>query len=220
MVGRILVAIAVAIALLGSAPLVQAQGAPAAGKLYKWVDKDGNVHFSDQVPPESAEYKREQLNDQGVSVQTTDRARTPEEQAKVDAEEKAAADLAKKLAEERKADDALLNSYASEADLTRAYNQRMDLLGQTIDARRIEINAREQSLSSLVAQAANLERGGKPVSDTLKQMITAERGEIDKQKAYLQQKDGEKGKALTDYQRDMARYKAALARNAERDKQS
>ena len=220
MVGRILVAIAVAIALMGSAQGVQAQGAPKSGKLYKWVDKDGSVHFSDQVPPDSAEYKREKLNDQGVSVETTDRALTPEEQAKADAAAKAAADLAKMEADQTKADEALLNSYASEADLTRAYNQRMDLLGQTIDARRIEISAREQSLASLVAQAANLERGGKPVSDTLKQMITAERSEIDKQKTYLQKKDGEKGLALTEYQQNLARYKAALARNAERNKPS
>ena len=29
--------------------------APAsAGKLYKWVDEKGNVHFSDKVPPEAA----------------------------------------------------------------------------------------------------------------------------------------------------------------------
>ena len=167
MYGRILVAVALAIAMFaGVIPIASAQQAPkSTGKLYKWVDKDGNVHFSDQVPAESAEYKREQLNEQGVSVQTVERALTAEEQAKRDAEEKAAVELARKLEEEKKSDQALLNSYASEADLTRAYKQRMDLLEQTVDARRIEIGAREQSLSSLVAQAANLERSSKPVSD-------------------------------------------------------
>ncbi len=219
MYGRTLVAIAVAIAMSTAAiSVAEAQGATKSGKLYKWVDKDGNVHFSDQVPPESADYAREKLNDQGVSVQTVERALTAEEQAKRDAEVKSAADLARTAEEQKKADTALLNSYASEDDLTRAYNQRMDLLEQTIEARRIEINAREQSLSSLVAQAATLERSGKPITDTLKQMITNERSEIDKQKSYLKQKDGEKVTALADYQRDLGRYKSALARTLEHNK--
>ena len=80
----------------------------------------------------------------------------------------------------RKADEALMNSYASEEDLTRAYSQRLDLLSQTIDARQMEIAAREQSLTSLVTQAAEMERGGRPVSDAIKQMIASERTEIGK----------------------------------------
>jgi len=94
----------------------------------------------------------------------------------------------------------------------RAFNQRMDLLGQTIEARRIEINARETSLASLVAQAASLERGGRTVSDALKQMITGERTEIERQKQFLLKKEAEKIVAKSEYERDMALYKAALAR--------
>ena len=94
----------------------------------------------------------------------------------------------------------------------RAYNQRMDLLAQTIDARRIEINSREQSLGKLVAQAAEMERAGRPVSDALKQMISSERVEIDRQKAFLVKKEAEKITAKADYDRDFAKYKAALAR--------
>lgn len=191
---------------------VQAQSA-GGKKLYKWTDQEGNVHYSDQIPPEAKEYARERLSDQGVAVERTDRAMTPEELAA----QKAAADKAEaeaKVAEEqRKADEALINSYASEEDLTRAYKQRLDLLGQTIDARHIEIAAREQSLQTLVAQAAEMERSGRAVSDALKQMIASERVEIDRQKAFLVKKEAEKITAKTDYDRDMARYKSALARS-------
>ncbi len=182
------------------------------GKLYKWTDQEGNVHYSDQIPPEAKEYARERLSDQGVAVERTDRAMTPEELAAQQAAIDKAEAEAKLSAEQRRADEALVNSYASEEDLTRAYNQRLDLLGQTIDARHIEIAAREQSLQTLVAQAAEMERGGRPVSDALKQMIASERVEIDRQKAFLVKKEAEKLTAKTDYDRDMARYKAALAR--------
>lgn len=185
------------------------------GKLYKWTDKDGNIHYSDQIPPEAKEYAREKFNDQGVSVERTERAQTAEERAKAEAEANRIAEETKVREERRKADEALLNSYASEEDLVRAYNQRMDLLGQTIEARRVEINAREISLSQLVGQAADMERGGKTVSDAIKQMITGERAEIERQKQFLIRKEAEKDVARADYERDMAKYKAAVARTKE-----
>lgn len=208
----VFLAAALALSLLATHTSVPAQGARSAQKLYKWTDKDGNVHYSDQIPPEAKEYARERLSDQGVAVERTERAQTPEELAA----QKAAADKeiadAKRAEEQRKADEALMNSYASEEDLTRAYNQRLDLLSQTIDARNMEITAREQSLTSLVAQAAEMERGGRPVSDAIKQMIASERTEIDRQKQFLVKREAEKITAKTDYERDMARYKSALAR--------
>lgn len=210
---RLLVALTAGVAVLLSAPVALAQsGVEKVGNMYKWKDKDGNVHFSDQIPPEAAGYAREKFNEQGVAVEQVDRALTPEEQkAKEDAARKAEEE-AKAAEARRKADEALLNSYASEEDLTRAYNQRMDLLAQTIEARKVEIGAREQSLSKLVAQAAEMERGGRAVSDTLKQMITAERAEIDRQKKFLVEKEGEKTVAKTDYEHDVAKYREALAR--------
>ena len=50
-------------------------------KLYKWTDKDGNIHYSDSIPPEAKEYARERLSNQGVSVEQVDRAMTPEDAA-------------------------------------------------------------------------------------------------------------------------------------------
>ena len=53
---------------------------------------------------------------------------------------------------------------------------------------------------------------GVTVSDALKQMIAGERVEIERQKQYLLKKESEKQAASADYERDMARYKAALER--------
>ncbi|MCB1599514.1 MAG: DUF4124 domain-containing protein [Lysobacterales bacterium] len=208
---RILTGLALAIFALGVHSSAAAAG-EKAGKLYKWTDKDGNIHFSDQIPPEAKEYAREKINDQGISVERTERALTPEERAAKEAEERRIAEEAAAKEARRKADEALLNSYASEEDLDRAYSQRMDLLGQTIEARRVEINAREISLSQLVAQAADMERSGRTVSDALKQMITGERAEIERQKQFLVRKEAEKIEAKADYERDLAKYKEAVAR--------
>ena len=210
MLVRVILTAALACAFITTIPDAQAQANNK--KLYKWTDQQGNVHYSDQIPPEAKEYARERMSDRGVSVERVERAETPEElAARVAAEDKAAAE-AKAAEERRKADEALLNSYANEEDVVRAYNQRVDLLNQTVEARRIEINAREQGLTKLVAQAAEMERSGRTVSDALKQMIAGERVEIERQKQYLLKKESEKQAASADYERDMARYKAALER--------
>lgn len=213
---RALVAIALTLSIGAMSSLGHAQNAATkVGKMYKWTDKDGNVHYTDHIPQEAQELAREKINDQGVSVERVDRATTPEERAAKEAAERKAVEEAQRAEEQRKADEALVNSYASEEDLTRAYNQRLDLLSQTIEARKIEIGARESSLSKLVAQAAELERSGKAVSDALKQMIGSERVEIDRQKQFMARKEAEKSVAKSDYDRDMAKYKAALERSKE-----
>ena len=45
-----------------------AQSGKDRTKLYRWVDKNGQVHYGDSVPPEYAEQDRDILNRQGVSV--------------------------------------------------------------------------------------------------------------------------------------------------------
>lgn len=76
-----------------------------AGKVYKWVDKDGNVQFGDQPPSEQAEqvnirkhnpdtHYEERMKSQ-QEKQSSDQAQR-EEQQKNAAEEKQAAEQAKK----------------------------------------------------------------------------------------------------------------------------
>ena len=48
------------------AGLAHAQSGKDKTKLYRWVDKDGQVHYGDSVPPEYAEQDRDILNRQGV----------------------------------------------------------------------------------------------------------------------------------------------------------
>ena len=50
-------------------------------KLYKWVDEKGNIFYSDQVPPEYSQHRRESLNKKGRVVGITERAKTKSEQA-------------------------------------------------------------------------------------------------------------------------------------------
>src|SRR5687768_4204707 len=78
-------------------------------KLYRWVDKNGQVHYGDSVPAEYAEQDRDVLNKQGVSVGREEGTVTPEEAAAKAIADKAARDEQKRKLRDR----VLLQTYQS-----------------------------------------------------------------------------------------------------------
>ncbi len=200
-----ILALACTLALLASSTS-QAQ------KLYRWVDEEGNVHFSDKVPPEAAGRERTELNKMGVTVDRVERARTREELAVVEAERQRAAAAQARAEEQVRQDRALISSYADEGDLRRIFEQQIELLDQTIAATRVSIASRQRSLEDLLARAAELERGGQPVSDAMTGSINAMRREIGDQQAYIDRKEGEKNVAETSYNDQLERFRAAKER--------
>ena len=87
------------LALLAGA--ADAQQSSKEKKLYRWVDKNGQVHYGDSVPAEYAEQDREVLNRQGVSVGREEGTITPEEAAAKAAADKAARDEQKRKLRDR-----------------------------------------------------------------------------------------------------------------------
>src|SRR5688572_13272381 len=93
---RLFLSLAVIAALLAAGPADAQKRAPAK-KLYRWIDKDGKVQFSDSLPPEAIDQARTELNNAGRVVADVDRAMTAEERA---AAEQAAREAAERAAAE------------------------------------------------------------------------------------------------------------------------
>lgn len=177
-------------------PLLATLAAPVdAQKLYRWTDKNGQVQYTDQLPPEAAGDERAELNKQGVTVTRTERARTPEEQAAYDAEQATLVEQQREAEERAKMDAVLVGSYPTEADLQRSYKERFDLIEQSLESARVSIRSQEKSLADLLAHAADLERNGKLVSQTVIDSITRTRAQVSEQRGYLQRREAE-GTAL------------------------
>ena len=118
-----------------------------AEEAYRWVDKNGQVHYGDSVPAEYAEQDRDVLNQQGVPVGREEGTITPEEAAAKAAADKAARDEQKRKLRDR----VLLQTYQSVKELEVLRDNRLDL----VDA---QLTIQEQSLSNLRAQRAQIER--------------------------------------------------------------
>jgi hypothetical protein len=187
--------------------------ASAAGKkkLYRWTDENGEVHYTDALPPEAANAARDQLNTRGQAVERTERAMTPEERAVFEAERQRL-EQEKRLAEERaKMDAILLASYPTEADLARAYKERFELLERTLESAQVGIGSQERSLDDLLNHAAGLERSGKPVPDKVAQSIAMARRQVAEQRTVLTKRQAEKAALQAEYDQVLGRYRELAA---------
>lgn len=136
--------------LLLSALLLALLAAAAQGaekKLYRWVDKQGQVHYGDSIPPEYAEQDRDVLNRQGVPIAREEGLVTEEE-----ARAKAVADKAARDEQKRKLRDrVLLQTYQSVGELEVLRDRRLEL----VDA---QLTIQQQSLANLRTKRAQFEK--------------------------------------------------------------
>ena len=163
---RTLLAVAIAVGLLTGVLSAQEKK-----KLYRWVDKDGKVQISDQLPPEAVNQARKEINSKGESTGTVDRALTEEERTALALQAKDE-EAALKLSEQQKRiEQAMMINYATEEDLQRTYKERIELLQQTIESTDVSIKSIRGSLTGMLAQASEFELGNKPVDAVRQKQI-------------------------------------------------
>ena len=183
----------------------------AAPKIVKWVDEKGVTHFGNSQPGADTGLGSQTLNAQGIPTNTQ---ANQQNAAALAAEAKRQEEL--KVAQEKQAaaDQRLIDSYATEQDLERNYQQNVELLDQQINSTQGDIESRQKGLNKLVATAAESERAGKPVAEQIKMMIVNERAQIESQKAYIATRQAARVLAKTQFdakQIDIARLTDRLA---------
>lgn len=179
-----------------------------AQKLYRWVDEDGKVHYSQSLPPEAVDRARRELSARsGRATGEVDRALTEEERAAAAAEE-AILEASRRLAEERaQRDQVLVASYPDETQLRRAYEERFALVDETLKATRVSIDSQRQSLASLLASAADRELGGQPVNEPTRAMIRETWSRLSSQQSLMNRRELERAALEQEYQETLARYR-------------
>jgi hypothetical protein len=194
------------------AGLAHAQSGKDKTKLYRWVDKDGQVHYGDSVPPEYAEQDRDILNRQGVPIAREQGLITAEEAAEQAAAEKAARDEQKRKLRDR----VLLQTYQSVREIEVLRDNRLEL----VDA---QLTIQEQSLANLRAQRAQLERHAsryapankdpkaQPLPEEIAADITRATSDIATQEANLIKRREERENIRLTFEADIKRYRELRA---------
>lgn len=182
-----------------------------AKKLYKWVDENGQVHYSDQVPPDQIKKKHEELNKDGVVLEKVDRIKTKDE-LRLEREERkrqiASEKLAKENARQRKV---VIQSYTNEDEIVRLKTERIAALERNIELARQSLDFQKTSKEQLLAMAADNERNGIKVSNALKSRIATIKEKIDYQIKFIKNKEDEIEKVEQKFVKDLEIYREAVS---------
>jgi hypothetical protein len=197
--------IRIATALLLFATAASAQ---EGKKLYCWND-NGRKVCGDALPAEAAERARTEISARsGMRTGEVARALTAEERVAAASAAEQAQALADAEAARARRDLAMVESYGTEADLRRAYGERISLLDATLKASLLgEANLR-LSLTSLLNQASNLELAGQPVPGTLLANVRNQHAELQKQQRILAQQQRDRAALDGELNDAVERYRA------------
>ena len=175
--------------------------------LYRWVDENGIVHYTDTLPPDHVERARTLFSRSGVPVNRVPRAKTPEEVRQEQELERLRAQqqsLVKKL---RSFDRVLLRSFRSEDDLLRARDGKLATIDVMIQVTENNTRRQETWLAELRTEAANLERSGKPVPEHLQTVIRKTEGSIREGYETVSQRKEQQAAIRASFEQDLQRFR-------------
>lgn len=197
----------IAFVLLASA----AFAAPPAGKLYKWVDEKGVVHYTQTIPADVSEKSNTVLDRRGRVVRKTDAALTQQQIDTIQSNREQAKLDAKKLEEQRRRDNALVNTYTTEAEIGEARERAITgamQARQAIESRYKTALARfEGTKKQIDAQR----KTGKPVPESLAEDHAGHQREVEKIAADMKMKEGEIQRLRDKYEADTQRFRELTA---------
>ena len=132
-----------------------------ASRLYKWVDEDGQVRYSDRLNVEQNKQRHQTLSPDGRVLETKEAAIPPEQLKREREERKRQAAEAKRQAELAKRqqaikdhhDNVLLMTFSNENEIMEAKDERVSVIDSVIRLLRKNIKNEQEKLDRLEQRA-------------------------------------------------------------------
>ena len=190
-------------------------GAPdaSAAKIKCWTNNEGIRECGNAVPPEYSQKGHEEVNKQGRTVSTQDRAKTPEEIEKQRLEQEEKDRLAKLEEEQANKDRVLLATFSTEEDLKLAHEGKVIALETGIKHTQALVAKLESSLKGLVETAAKQERSGKKIPQETRDDIARIKEQINENKNAVEEREGKKADLGKQFEAELARFRRLKAQN-------
>jgi len=132
-----------------------------AAKLYKWIDENGQIRYSDRLTVDQAKQKHQSLTPDGRVLETKEAAISPEQLKRERAERKRLAEEARRqdeIAKRQQAikdhhDNVLLMTFSNEDEILEAKDERVDVIESVIKLLRKNITNEQAKLDRLEQRA-------------------------------------------------------------------
>lgn len=186
----------------------------AAGNVrYKWRDAEGNLHYSDALPPDAGVRGYDVISGQGLLIKRVEAALSPEAQAAAKADATRQRQSQEETARHAREDQQLLAANPTETDLLNSQKQQLQMIEQNISSARIGLQSQERSLADLLGRAAEFERTEKPIPAKLAGQIGDTRKQIEAQHALIDRRIKERETVRADFAAEIDRYRALVEKS-------
>lgn len=156
-------------------------------KLYKWVDKQGVVHYGSSIPPQYANQQFEVLNGQGVTVKTLKAAKTHKQLAKEKQAKTTAKIQSKQEQRQQATDQMLLDTYTSVASIKQDRDSRLKAMDAQINVTNAAISSLQSRLAAYNKREVTLRQHHRKIPAGLKKNLTGSEQELKGDKTLLGQ---------------------------------
>jgi hypothetical protein len=185
---------------------------PAWGaRMYKWTDEEGNVHYSDKLPPDVVEKEHKELNTQGLTTRSVNREKTQAERMEEDAAAAAAESERKRTAElearQRARDELLLNTFTTERDLLLTRDDRLEAVDSIINLTTNNNANLEQQAADTRKRIESLQKANKEIPENLSKQLANLEGQLTKNMGFIEIKREERRKLEQQFDADLKRYR-------------
>lgn len=179
--------------------------------LNKWVDDKGQIHYGDRVPAEYLHKEHSMLNEQGVTVRTSEALKTKKELSEQEKQRviKSAADKKRMIAARKKAlrDRVLLDTFTTEKDLSIARDARIVAIDSQISLAETLIKNDEVKLSNLKGRIDSIESSGRKAPENLHKDVSSVSRQLENNYAFTEDKNNERAEIIKTFEEDVKRFR-------------
>ncbi len=189
-------------------------GMAAHGKMYHWEDEQGNVFYSDQVPPKFIKFRREALNKKGRTIDIIEAEKTKEQRKMEKRLQRLKKEQEKMIAKQKSHDKVLLSTFRSVADMELALKGKKSAFNAQIKALEGNLYRLQMQLKDQQNSAAEHERNGRKVPKKLLDAILATKQQIILSKAEINNIKNKRNQVEMDFAADIERFKYLTQTNS------
>lgn len=187
-----------------AAALILAVGMAQATTLYRWVDGNGRVHYSDTPPMTYQQSGGAEMSKQGNIIRRTQSQAERQAEAERLAERKR---IEREQQKQAQLDRALTSTYTTEAEIDLARDRALEHHKLAITGAQTRARAVEANLAELRERMASLEKSGRPVGANIKDQLAQATKESEDLKRGIQSNEEAMENVREKYAADKARFR-------------
>lgn len=173
----------------------------AEAKLYKWVDKHGQTHYGETIPPEYANSDTKVLEKNRVIDRKDGFDVKQQQESKIDPE------VAKAAKEAKRRDEALLNTYSSEKEIDLSRQRNLLQVEARVNSFTTMLKSAKESLEGLYKEREGFTKQNRKIPQSLEEDIVEGEALVAKRQKELDTSQNEMDVVKARYDADKQRYR-------------